>query len=184
MTGTAAPLRILGTLWLAVAAAAGEPARAPDPAKGGMAFPGENWAKARPESQGVDPMKLQRAMDDLADRLGEYGGIATVFIVRNGYAIWEGTETDREYPIYSATKSFTGTVLGLLIDDGKASLDTLAKDFEPALSERYSGVTLRHFATMTSGYDSAGGSYEFDGQGRGDSWNTRPPPPPRFKPRG
>ena len=50
-----------------------------------------------------------------------------------------------------------------------------AKDIEPVLAEQYGGVTLRHFATMTSGYDSIGGSYEFDAQGRGDSWNPGPP---------
>jgi CubicO group peptidase (beta-lactamase class C family) len=57
-----------------------------------------------------------------------------------------------------------------------------AKDIEPVLAEQYGGVTLRHFATMTSGYDSIGGSYEFDAQGRGDSWNPGPPAPPIFPP--
>jgi len=147
-----------------------------------MVFPGKDWNKAAPESQGVDSAKLRVAMDYLAASLAEYGGAGTVFIVRNGYAIWQGPECDREHQIFSATKSFTSTMLGLLIDDGKVTLDTLATQFEPALAERYPRVTLRHFATMTSGYDSAGGSYEFDAQGRGDSWNPGPPAPPIFPP--
>lgn len=102
--------------------------------------------------------------------------------VRNGYVIWAGPECDREYQIYSATKSFTSTVLGLLIDDGKVTLGTPDKDLEPALAEQYPTVTLRHFATMTSGYDSVGGSYEFDRQNRGDSWNRGPPATPIFPP--
>ena len=52
--------------------------------------------------------------------------------------IWAGPECDRQYQIYSATKSFTSTVLGLLIDDGKVTLDTLAKDLEPALARAVS----------------------------------------------
>jgi CubicO group peptidase (beta-lactamase class C family) len=47
-------------------------------------------------------------------------------------------------------------VLGLLIDDGKASAQTLAKDHLPALGASYGSVTLAHFASMTSGYDGGG----------------------------
>jgi CubicO group peptidase (beta-lactamase class C family) len=121
-------------------------------------------------------------MEYLSRGLSDHGGTGTVFIARKGYEVWAGSESDREFQIYSATKSFTSTVLGLLIQDGKVSLDTLARDLEPALADQYAAVTLRHFATMTSGYDSAGGSYEFDAQGRGDSWNPGPPAPPIFPP--
>ena len=147
-----------------------------------IGFPGEDWADASPESQGLNPAKLKTAVDYLDRGLKEYGGAGTIFIVRNGYVIWAGPECDREYQIYSATKSFTSTVLGLLIYDGKVTLGTLAKDLEPALAEQYPTVTLRHFATMTSGYDSVGGSYEFDSQNRGDSWNPGPPAAPIFPP--
>ncbi len=149
---------------------------------GRMVFPGQAWAQATPESQGVQSAGLAAALDYLGTALRDYGGIDTLFVVRNGCVIWAGPESDKEHQIYSATKSFTSTALGLLIQDGKLSLNTLAQDLEPALAEHYSGVTLRHFATMTSGYDSAGGSYEFDAQGRGDSWNPGPPAPPLFPP--
>lgn len=152
------------------------------PGKATMVFPGKEWAAAGPKSQGIDPTKLRAAIDALDRSLGEHGGAGSGFIVRNGCAIWVGAESDRQYQIYSATKSFTSTVLGLLIQDGKASLDKLAKDIDPGLAKQYPTVTLRHFATMTSGYDSVGGSYEFDRLGRGDSWNPGPPAPPIFEP--
>ena len=145
-------------------------------------FPGETWAQATPESQGVDAAGLSAALEYLSRALSDFGGIGTVFIVRKGYVIHSGSDSDTEHQIFSATKSFTSATLGLLIQDGKVSLDTLAKDLEPALAEHYPAVTLRHFATMTSGYDSAGGSYEFDAQSRGDSWNPGPPAPPIFPP--
>ena len=147
-----------------------------------MVFPGETWAAATPASQGVSETGLDEALTYLAVALEDYGGVGTVFIVRNGYVIYAGPQSDAEHQIYSATKSFVSTVLGLLIEDGRVSLDTPAKELEPALAEHYPGVTLRHFATMTSGYDSAGGNYEFDAQGRGDSWNPGPPAPPIFPP--
>ena len=65
-------------------------------------FPGKDWAKASPESQGLDPAMLQAAVDHLDRELKEYGGTGTAFIVRNGYAIWAGPECDRQYQIFSA----------------------------------------------------------------------------------
>ncbi|MHB0954974.1 MAG: serine hydrolase domain-containing protein [Pirellulaceae bacterium] len=172
----------LGLLWLGVAAGAAEPPRDADREHTEMVFPGRDWAKARPESQRIDPEKLQAAVDSLSRSLDQHGGTGTLFIVRRGYVIWAGPESDRQDQIFSATKSFTSTLLGLLIDDGKVTLDTLAKDLEPDLADLYPAVTLRHFATMTSGYDSVDGSYEFDSQRRGDSWNPGPPAPPLFPP--
>ena len=148
----------------------------------GMTFPGRTWEHATPDSQGVDGTKLKAVMEYLGRALGDHGGVGTAIIVRNGYVIWTGPDNDQEHQIFSATKSFTSTVFGLLIQDGTVSLSTLASDLEPSLTEHYPGVTLRHFATMTSGYDSAGGSYEFDAQGRGDSWNPGPPAAPLFTP--
>ena len=147
-----------------------------------MVFPGDDWAVGTPASQGVIEAGLSAALGYLGAALDDHGGIGTVFIVRNGYVVHTGPASDKEHQIYSATKSFVSTVLGLLIQDGKVSLETSAAKLEPALAEHYSGVTLRHFATMTSGYDSVGGSYEFDAQGRGDSWNPGPPAPPIFPP--
>jgi len=182
--GTRRTLSVLafGLLWLVGTATTGADAQDARLDARQMVFPGKDWAKASPQSQGVDPAKLEAAVDYLARSLKEYGGAGTVFMVRNGYVIWAEPECDRQYQIYSATKSFTSTVMGLLIDDGKVTLGTLAKDLEPTLAKQYPTVTLRHFATMTSGYDSVGGSYEFDRQGRGDSWNSGPPAPPLFSP--
>lgn len=54
------------------------------------------------------------------------------------------------------TKSFTSTVLGLLVDEGKVKATTKAREYVPAMGERFGDVTLEHFATMTSGYRAVG----------------------------
>lgn len=151
-------------------------------AQAAAVFPEADWAEATPESQGVHAEQLRAAVDYLETRLGGYGGARTLVLVRNGYLIWKGPDSDVSHQIYSATKSFTSTCLGLLIDDGKVSLETLAKDLLPSLAEQYPEVTLRHFATMTSGYDAAPVHYEIDRQGRGDSWIPDPPAAPLFPP--
>jgi CubicO group peptidase (beta-lactamase class C family) len=146
-----------------------------------MVFPGAAWHEATPQSQNVDPTKLASAVDYLRDHVGS-DGVKRLVIVRNGYVIWKGPEFNRPQRVWSVTKAFTSTAHGLLIEDGKCTLETLAQDYDPNLAEYYPRVTLRHFATMTSGYDGLGGSYDFDAQGRGDENALAPPLPPFFPP--
>jgi CubicO group peptidase (beta-lactamase class C family) len=122
---------------------------------GGMAFPAKEWEESTPAAQGMDGAGLERALSHLARHCGE-DGIAEIAVVRNGFLIRKGERSGLSHNVWSCTKSFTGTVLGLLIDRGKCSLDSPAADFLPSLEEEYSDVTLRHFATMTSGYDGGG----------------------------
>ena len=128
-----------------------------------MVFPGKNWRQAPPEAQGVDSAKLKEAVSYIESNSGS-DGVRELVIIRNGYMIWKGPDIDKMHGVWSLTKSFTSTVLGLLIDDGKATLDTLAEDHAPAMTATYPDITLRHFTTMTSGYYAVGdkttGSYK------------------------
>jgi len=125
-------------------------------------FPTKDWHQGTPESEGLDATQLEAAVDYLREHSGP-DGVNELMIVRNGSVVWKGPNVNKVHGVWSLTKSFTSTVLGLLIDDGKATLDTAAKDFVPELAAAYPGVTLRHFATMTSGYramkDEPRGSY-------------------------
>ena len=148
-----------------------------------MTFPGRQWQEVKPESQGVDSAKLDEAVSYLKGHSGP-DGVTELVIIRNGCMIWKGTNIDKMHGVWSLTKSFTSTVLGLLIDDGKATLDTLAKDYVPSMAETYPDLTLRHFTTMTSGYyavgDEPAGSYK-----HGPSPTPfKPGPTPLFRPPG
>jgi len=147
-----------------------------------MVFPGAAWTEVTPESQYVDSTKLKAAVDYLRDHSGS-NGVKRLIIVRNGRVIWKGPEVDRRQRVWSVTKAFTSTAHGLLIKDGKCTLDTLARQYNPEdLAEHYPNVTLRHFATMTSGYDGIGGSYDYDEKRRGDQNALVGPMPPFFAP--
>jgi CubicO group peptidase (beta-lactamase class C family) len=119
-----------------------------------VVFPAGNWQQAAPESQGLDARRLAEAVEYLRDNAGS-DGVQELVMIRNGYLIWKGSDIDKVHGVWSATKSFTSTVLGLLVDDGKVTPDTKAKDYVPALATAYADVTLRHFTTMTSGYRAA-----------------------------
>ena len=117
-------------------------------------FPGDDWQEATPKSQGVHPAKLEAAVACMESHFGP-DGAKELAIVRNGYLIWKGPDIDANHPVWSCTKTFTSTVLGLLIADGKCTLDTLAIAVLPDLDDAhplYAKIELRHLASMTSGY--------------------------------
>jgi len=151
------------TLTLIADEANDETGNSPNPHSSEMAFPGTDWQEPTPESQSVDSTKLNAAVRYLESNAGR-DGVKELVIIRNGYMIWKGSDIDKVHGVWSLTKSFTSTVLGLLIDDGKVTLNTLAKDYLPSMAATYPTVTLRHFTTMTSGYYAVGdkprGSYK------------------------
>jgi CubicO group peptidase (beta-lactamase class C family) len=147
------PLLLFGTVIVrvhATTAVAAETAHAPSV----TTFPGEQWCEASPESQGVDSAKLQAAVACMDDHFGSDGANELV-IIRHGRMIWKGPDIDAYHNVWSCTKTFTSTVLGLLIAEGKCSLDDLAVTHLPLLDDEYplyAGIRLRHLASMSSGY--------------------------------
>lgn len=127
-----------------------------------LIFPRDTWQRATPESQGINPAGLHEALDYLHANSSGVGTDETV-IVRNGYLIWEGPDANNVHEIYSCTKTFTSTVLGLLVAKRVLSVDDYATKYFPSLADQYpeyAKIRLSHLATMTSGYDSI----------RGDGW--------------
>jgi CubicO group peptidase (beta-lactamase class C family) len=148
-------------------------------------FPGTTWQEASPESQGVDSHLLQAAFA----YLDNYVSIDETVVIRHGYMIWRGNDIGYRRNVASCTKSITSTLLGLLISDGKVALSTKVVTVVPTIDDRYSGyngITFRHFATMTSGYDMVKGpttGYDCDSQGRCDQNQYRlAPSAPLFTP--
>src|SRR5262245_23938538 len=81
-------------------------------------FPAKEWARAAPESQGIDPGRLAEAVRYLEQHAGP-DGVKRLVIIRRGRMIWSGSEVNRRQPVASVTKAFTSTAHGLLIADGK-----------------------------------------------------------------
>ncbi|MFC2126043.1 serine hydrolase domain-containing protein, partial [Bacteroidota bacterium] len=146
-----------------------------------IVFPGEEWEYSPPEEQGVSSPKMQVALDFLESKSRENKN-KEILIIRNGYMIYGGEQIDSTHNIWSCSKTFTSTVLGLLADDGVISLDDFAAEYEPLLKEMYSEVKFLHFTTMTSGYNAVGRS-RWDTNGYADwSWTVYEPEEPYFAP--
>ncbi len=108
-------------------------------------------------------------------------GARELIIIKDGKTLYEGNNTSRVHNIWSCSKSFTSTALGLLIAEGKCSLDTLACEIDPELKPLYPHATLRHFTTMTSGFSGEGRS-RWNDENSDWSWTPYVPDTPHFAP--
>jgi CubicO group peptidase (beta-lactamase class C family) len=120
--------------------------------------PGKDWQEATPESQGVDSAQLKAAVENLE--------MPQLAVIRNGYLIWNGPEAAAYHEIYSCTKVFTSTCLGLMLDDQKCRLDDCMVKYLPEWGQAYPvyrKVTLRHLASMRGGTQ---GKLGFVGEGQ------------------
>ncbi len=115
-----------------------------------VAFPGSNWSPPPANARVVPADKVAEAVAALKAVVGK-DGVSGTLVIQNGYVLWSGDRIDEKRPIWSCTKSFLSTCLGLLWDDGKLSPDDLASKYLPELTKDYPAVTLRHLATFTSG---------------------------------
>jgi CubicO group peptidase (beta-lactamase class C family) len=144
-------------------------------------FPGEEWQTSKPGDQGIDSKKMTVALKYLASH-SRHNKNREVLIIRNGYQIFGGENIDSMHNIWSCSKTFTSTVLGLLVDDGVLALDDRAVEDEPLLDPFYREVTYRHFTTMTSGYSAEGDSRWNNTDYADWSWTVYKPEEPLFAP--
>jgi len=142
-------------------------------------FPGKDWQEATPESQDINSTQLRAAAEDLE--------VPQLVVVRNGYLIWKGPQVSACHEIYSSTKVFTSTCLGLMLDDRKCRLDDPMVKYLPEWGRAfpdYTKVTLRHLASMQGGTQ---GKLGFVGEGQ--KWGdpvvyVTTPDKPAFTPAG
>jgi CubicO group peptidase (beta-lactamase class C family) len=125
------------------------------PSAGQMVFPGVDWQTVTPESQDIDSALLNQAVNYLTNQSNE-NGTDELMIIRNGYVVYQGSDTERVHPVWSVTKAFLSTSMGLLSDDNLLSPNDYAYQSVPVLLQQYPQATLGHFASFTSGYDAEG----------------------------
>ena len=123
-------------------------------------WPGDEWPTSEPEQQGLDAGKL-KALLAAVDESGL--DLHSVLVIRNGYLVFEwydeGNGPSRKHVLYSVTKSFTGTLVGIAIDQGlMETADQLLSDFLPVTASanpdtRKDGLTLENLLTMQAGLD-------------------------------
>jgi len=91
-----------------------------------------NLSYASPESQGVPTEAIITFMDDLEkNRFNMH----SFLLIRNGLTLaecyWPFFNADKKHRMYSVSKSFTSVAIGMMIDEGRISLDDKVADFFP-----------------------------------------------------
>ncbi len=121
-------------------------------------WPTTGWLSSTPEAQGMVSAKLEQ----IKYRIQYYPlPIHSVVVIRNGYIVYELYPTeftqDTLHSLYSVTKSFTSTLIGIAIQNGFInSTDDKVVDFFPErsiknLDSRKQEMTLEHLLTMSAG---------------------------------
>ena len=100
--------------------------------------------RSSPEAQGVSSAAL-RGFVDAADAAGD--GMHSVMLVRHGHVVaegwWSPYDAATPHELYSLSKSFTSTAVGLAVAEGKLSVDDPVLKFFPADAPAEPGKNLR-----------------------------------------
>lgn len=98
----------------------------------GSAYAGTGLPRSTPEAQGVSPAAVQ-AFVEAADR--QIDSLHSFMLVRHGKVVAEGWwapySADAPHSLYSLSKSFTSTAVGLAAAEGKLSIDDPVLKFFP-----------------------------------------------------
>jgi CubicO group peptidase (beta-lactamase class C family)/dienelactone hydrolase len=114
--------------------------------------------RATPESQGVDSAKLLGFIDELDESVDQ---IHSVMVLRHGKVIteawWKPEAADKPHILWSLSKSFTSTAVGLAINEGALGLEDRVIEFFPedlpeVVSENLSRMTVRDLLMMSAGH--------------------------------
>lgn len=116
------------------------------------------WPTGDPADHGFDPTALAAAADALAEPRS-----SSLLVVHGGEIIleryWNGHGPDASLPVFSVTKSFASTLVGLAEQRGLLDREELAMEYIPEWRGTDSAsLTIRHLMTGDSGrtWDFAG----------------------------
>ena len=115
--------------------------------------------RSTPESQGLSGAALDAFVAALD---GSDQEIQTLTLLRHGHVVleeeWSPYRLADPHLLFSVSKSFTSTAVGLAIDAGLLSLDDPVISFFEAdelpstISDNLAAMTIRHLLTMTTGH--------------------------------
>ncbi len=116
--------------------------------------------RSTPESQGIASQAILQFIDK-ADR--EADSLHSFMLVRHGHVVAEGWWTPYDakskHELYSLSKSFTSTAVGLAVAEGKLSVEDRVVSFFPDdvpsdASENLKAMRVRDLLTMSTGHTS------------------------------
>jgi CubicO group peptidase (beta-lactamase class C family) len=118
----------------------------------------QNLPRSTPERQGIASNTILRFVEALESQIHE---IHSFMLLRHGSVVAEGwwSPYGREYPhmLYSVSKSFTATAVGLALTEGYFNIDDPVLSFfpdetPPEGNDFWAALTVRHLLSMSTGH--------------------------------
>ena len=115
--------------------------------------------RSAPETQGVDPRGILAFLD--AMEAAPDIEMHSLMVLRHGQLVaegwWSPYAAELPHLLYSLSKSFASTALGLMVDEGLVDLDATVLSYFPELDAdvtdpRSRSMRVRHVAAMASGH--------------------------------
>jgi CubicO group peptidase (beta-lactamase class C family) len=117
--------------------------------------------RSTPEAQGVSSAAI-RAFVETADK--QVDTMHSFMLVRHGHVIaegwWKPESPEKPHVLYSLSKSFCSTAVGLAVAEGRLSIDDPVLKFFPddapaAPSDKLKAMRVRDLLTMATGHQTA-----------------------------
>jgi CubicO group peptidase (beta-lactamase class C family) len=114
--------------------------------------------RSRPEAEGVDPAGIL-AFIDAVDK--NVAGMHSMMLLRHGKVVaegwWRPYGPEHPHMLWSLSKSFTSTAVGLAIQEKRLTLDDTVLSFFPGdlpknVSKNLAAMRVRHLLTMATGH--------------------------------
>jgi CubicO group peptidase (beta-lactamase class C family) len=119
----------------------------------------ERFNISTPEEQGVPSSSILEFIDVIEARKLE---LHSIMLIRHGNIVtqgwWKPYSKERKHSIFSISKSFTSTAIGLAIYEKLISIDDKVISFFPddlpdVISKNLKQMSIKHLLTMTTGHE-------------------------------
>ena len=120
---------------------------------------GRGLARSTPEAEGVSSAGIQAFLDAIAETRQE---LHSLIVVRHGRIVaegwWSPYAPELRHTMYSMSKSFTSTAIGLAVADGKLTVEDKVTSFFPddlpaQVSDNLAALRVKHLLTMSAGHE-------------------------------
>ena len=126
-----------------------------------MATHGSNMRLPRstPEAQGMSASAISTFLDDISEKIFYPNSF---MLIRHGNVVaeawWDPYGPDFPHSLYSLSKSFTSSAVGLAVHEGLLTIDDTVIDFFPdetpdEVSDNLAAMKVRHLLSMNTGHN-------------------------------
>lgn len=115
--------------------------------------------RSSPESQGIRSATIGRLIDYFAEKELE---LHSIMLLRHGKVVaegwWHPYSAERPHMLFSLSKSFTSTAIGLAVEEGLLTVNDRVCDFFPEQKPERIGpnlarMTIHHLLSMSTGHE-------------------------------